>query len=270
MGRAQRAEDALMTEMVKEGSRKGVTRFGQGGGQAEAPAHVGGRRRGDGRGRAAQPPGRGSRKRLLPGRRAGACPHQVGGGQERRTSDGHAFHHELGFQGGRSTVRTSKGASAGVGRVTRGGERCAHDRSAGRRRSRTAASVVGTGERCHRDAVRSPRRSSWGSPFSSPAAGQRRVRSVGGRGRRSCAWSAVPRATASRARGFEPTSDATVSMAGGGEPITIDIDAAGRVATDGASAGVLGGPDPQEVIVTGTTSRGEPAEFRLTVPAVRR
>jgi hypothetical protein len=71
-------------------------------------------------------------------------------------------------------------------------------------------------------------------------------------------------------QGFEPTSDATVSMAGGGEPITIDIDAAGRVATDGASAGVLGGPDPQEVIVTGTTSRGEPAEFRLTVPAVRR
>ena len=29
MGRAQRAEDALMTKMVKEGSRKGVTRFGK-------------------------------------------------------------------------------------------------------------------------------------------------------------------------------------------------------------------------------------------------
>jgi membrane-associated phospholipid phosphatase len=29
MGRVQRAEDALMTRMVKEGSRKGVTRFGK-------------------------------------------------------------------------------------------------------------------------------------------------------------------------------------------------------------------------------------------------
>lgn len=70
--------------------------------------------------------------------------------------------------------------------------------------------------------------------------------------------------------GFEASSDATVTMGGGGEPIVIDIDAAGRVATDGAKVGVLGGPDPQEVVVTGTTSGGEPAEFKLTVPAVQR
>lgn len=71
--------------------------------------------------------------------------------------------------------------------------------------------------------------------------------------------------------GFEAGSDATGTMGGGGEPFVIDIDAAGRVATPGgAMFGVLGGPDPQELVVTGTTSGGEPAEFKLTVPAVPR
>lgn len=72
------------------------------------------------------------------------------------------------------------------------------------------------------------------------------------------------------ADGFRAGSDATMTVAGGGQPIVIDIDATGRVATDGAKLGILGGPDAQKVVVTGTTSGGEPAEFTLTVPAFRR
>lgn len=70
--------------------------------------------------------------------------------------------------------------------------------------------------------------------------------------------------------GFEASSEATGTMGGGGEPMVIDIDAAGRLAASGAIFGVLGGPDPQELVVRGTTSGGEPAEFKLTVPAVQR
>lgn len=72
------------------------------------------------------------------------------------------------------------------------------------------------------------------------------------------------------ADGFRAGSDATMTVVGGGQPIVIDIDATGRVAADGPKLGILGGPDAQEMVVTGTTSRGEPAEFRLTVPAIRR
>ncbi len=46
------------------------------------------------------------------------------------------------------------------------------------------------------------------------------------------------------------------------------MDASGRVAKEGGKVAVLGGPDRQEVVVAGTTSSGELAEFRLTVPAV--
>lgn len=72
------------------------------------------------------------------------------------------------------------------------------------------------------------------------------------------------------ADGFRAGSDATLTVVGGGQPIVIAIDATGRVATDGARLGILGGPDAQEVVVSGTTSGGEAAEFTLTVPAVRR
>ena len=72
------------------------------------------------------------------------------------------------------------------------------------------------------------------------------------------------------ADGFRPGSDATMTVVGGGQPIVIEIDETGRVASDGAKLGILGGPDAQEVVVAGTTSGGEPAEFTLTVPAIRR
>lgn len=72
------------------------------------------------------------------------------------------------------------------------------------------------------------------------------------------------------ANGFRAGSDATMTVVGSGQPIVIDIDATGRVAADGQKLGILGGPDAQEVVVTGTTSGGEPAEFTLTVPAIRR
>ena len=34
----------------------------------------------------------------------------------------------------------------------------------------------------------------------------------------------------------------------------------------GAKVGLLSGPDPQQVTITGTTSDGDPAEFELTLP----
>ena len=71
------------------------------------------------------------------------------------------------------------------------------------------------------------------------------------------------------AEGFEAGSEATLTMGNGGRPIAIHIDATGREVTAGAGAGVLGGPDPQEVVVTGTTSGGEPVESALTVPAIQ-
>lgn len=72
-----------------------------------------------------------------------------------------------------------------------------------------------------------------------------------------------------KGEGFQARSHATLSMGDGGKPLVLDVDSAGRVTTDGAHVGVLGGPDPQVVVVTGTTPTGEQAEFKLTVPAVR-
>jgi len=69
-------------------------------------------------------------------------------------------------------------------------------------------------------------------------------------------------------RGFKANSEATMTLASGGQPIVIPMDASGRVAMEGGKVAVLGGPDRQEVVVAGTTASGEPVEFRLTVPAI--
>ena len=75
--------------------------------------------------------------------------------------------------------------------------------------------------------------------------------------------------------GFKANSEATLtSVRSGGQPAPIPIDASGRVAKDGITKEgtvkleVLGGPDPQEFVVAGTTLDGKPVEFKLTVPPI--
>lgn len=68
--------------------------------------------------------------------------------------------------------------------------------------------------------------------------------------------------------GFQANSEATLTIVGGGgHPMGVPINAEGVLAGGMTLVGVLAGSDPQVVVVTGTSSADEPAEFELTVPA---
>lgn len=69
--------------------------------------------------------------------------------------------------------------------------------------------------------------------------------------------------------GFQPRSEATLTLGGAGQPLVVHMDGAGRVQQQGSTVGILGGPDSQQVVINGTTSGGSPAAFELTVPPTR-
>ena len=71
-------------------------------------------------------------------------------------------------------------------------------------------------------------------------------------------------------QGFAPGSTVTMAVEDGGnspsgQP-TFQADENGKVPARGATAGVLPGPSPQRVTVTGTARTGDQISFEFTVP----
>ena len=82
------------------------------------------------------------------------------------------------------------------------------------------------------------------------------------------------RAFKASGRGFQPGSQ--VNMVTDNERHDADAEPGsstlragddGKVPSPNGTAGVLTGPQPQRVVVTGTSTRGEPVRFEFTVPA---
>ncbi len=77
-------------------------------------------------------------------------------------------------------------------------------------------------------------------------------------------------------RGFQPGSPVNMVTddgrdAAGAEPgpSTLRAGEDGKVPSRNGTAGVLTGPQPQQVVVTGTSTGGSPVRFEFTVPAFR-
>ena len=77
-------------------------------------------------------------------------------------------------------------------------------------------------------------------------------------------------------RGFQPGSPVNMVTDNGRDdagaepgPSTLRAGGDGRVPSPNGTAGVLTGPQPQRVVVTGTSTSGRPVRFEFTVPAVK-